>query len=144
VAEAVDAVEPTRRKGPASTPRGSETLLLVEDEDGVRELLSEWLTGHGYVVLTASNGNEALGVAARERRTIDLLIADVVMPQMGGPALAERLLPARPGMKVIYVSGYADEAIGDPRVLSAGNAFLQKPFSLDSLVRKVREILDAR
>jgi FixJ family two-component response regulator len=64
------------------------------------------------------------------------------MPQMGGPALASRLLPRRPEMRVIYVSGYADEAIGDPEVLRAGDAFLQKPFTLDSLVRKVREILD--
>ena len=71
------------------------------------------------------------------------MVADVVMPHMGGPALAERLLPLRPGMKVIFVSGYADEAIGDPTMLAAGAAFLQKPFSLDALLRRIREILDA-
>ena len=80
-----------------------------------------------------SNGIEALALAEQQHGAIDLLIADVIMPQMGGPALAERLLPMRPEMKVIYVSGYADEAIGDPDVLRAGAAFLQKPFTLDSL-----------
>ena len=143
VNEPVPAPEPRRRQPVASSPRGHETLLLVEDEEGVRDLISEWLGGHGYTVLTAANGMEALALASNDRRPIDLLVADVVMPQMGGPALAERLLPSRPGMKVIYVSGYADDAIGDPR-LAAGAAFLQKPFSLETLLRKVREILDAR
>jgi signal transduction histidine kinase/CheY-like chemotaxis protein len=143
VAEPPDLLEV--KKAPSkSTPRGHETVLLVEDEEGVRELIAEWLSGHGYTVLTATNGAEALALAAKEPRDIDMLIADVVMPQMGGPALAERLLPSRPGMKVVYVSGYADEAIGHPRVLAAGSGFLQKPFSLDTLERKVREILDSR
>ncbi len=128
----VEAVEPKRRQT-RHAPRGSETLLLVEDEEGVRELIREWMSGHGYTVL-----------AAQYEGPIDLLLADVVMPQMGGPALAARLLPGRPEMQVIYVSGYADEAIGDPEMLKAGAAFLQKPFTLDSLVRKVREILDLR
>jgi signal transduction histidine kinase/ActR/RegA family two-component response regulator len=144
VAEPPDVVEVRKPPSQASAPRGNETLLLVEDEEGVRELIAEWLEGHGYTVLTASNGVEALALAAKDARSIQLLIADVVMPQMGGPALAERLLPSRPEMKVVYVSGYADEAIGDPRVLAKGADFLQKPFSLDTLVRKVREILDAR
>ncbi len=139
----VDAVEPKRRQS-RHAPRGSETLLLVEDEEGVRELIREWMSGHGYTVLAASNGLEALRLAEQHEGTIDLLIADVVMPQMGGPALAGRLLPRRPKMQVMYVSGYADEAIGDPEMLKAGAAFLQKPFTLDSLVRKVREILDLR
>jgi signal transduction histidine kinase/CheY-like chemotaxis protein len=127
----------------AAGPGGSETLLLVEDEEGVRDVIGEWLASHGYTVLAAANGTEALALAGADGRRIDLLIADVVMPQLGGPALAERLLQARPGLRVIYVSGYADEAIGDPRVLAAGSAFLQKPFALDTLLRKVREILDA-
>jgi signal transduction histidine kinase/CheY-like chemotaxis protein len=143
VDEPVEAIEPKRTQPAVAAPRGSETLLLVEDEEGVRDLISEWLGGHGYAVLVASNGADALALAARQQGRIDLLIADVIMPQMGGPALAARLLPVRPEMKVIYVSGYADEAIGDPQVLAAGAAFLQKPFSLDTLVRKVREILDA-
>ncbi|MCL4848024.1 MAG: response regulator [Acidobacteria bacterium] len=143
----VDAApDPTeiRRRGPAvAVPRGHETLLLVEDEEGVRELIREWMGGHGYTVLTAAHGNEALQRATSYDGPIHLLIADVVMPQMGGPALAQALQPLRPEMRIIYVSGYADEAIGDPRVLEAGAAFLQKPFTLDSLLRKVREILDA-
>jgi CheY-like chemotaxis protein len=125
VAEPPDVGEVRKVAPPKSTPRGHETVLLVEDEEGVRELIAEWLGGHGYTVLTACNGAEALALAAKEPRVIDILIADVIMPQMGGPALAERLLPSRPGMKVVYVSGYADEAIGDPRVLAAGAGFLQ-------------------
>jgi CheY-like chemotaxis protein len=137
----VEAVEPKRRTT-TQVARGSETLLLVEDEEGVRELIREWMSEHGYVVLAAANGVEALTLAESHRGPIDMLVADVVMPQMGGPALANRLLPQRPEMRVIYVSGYADEAIGDPDVLRAGAAFLQKPFSLDSLLQMVREILD--
>jgi signal transduction histidine kinase/ActR/RegA family two-component response regulator len=143
VDEPVQAVEVRRPVVTAAAPRGSETLLLVEDEEGVRELISEWLTGHGYAVLAAGNGTEAIALAEGHTGPIDLLIADVIMPQMGGPALAARLVPMRPEMRVIYMSGYADEAIGDPDVLAAGAAFLQKPFSLDVLVRKIREILDA-
>jgi signal transduction histidine kinase len=142
VDEPVDAIE-ARRSVSSATPRGRETLLLVEDEESVRELICEWLAGHGYRVLVAGNGAEALQVAEAHAEPIDALIADVIMPQMGGPALAERILPQRPQMKVIFVSGYADEAIGDPRVLAAGAAFLQKPFSLDTLVRRLREVLDA-
>jgi signal transduction histidine kinase/ActR/RegA family two-component response regulator len=137
----VEAVAP-KRIAAAHAPRGSETLLLVEDEEGVRDLLKEWMLEHGYAVLAASNGVEALALAESVPDRIDLLIADVVMPQMGGPALASRLLLRRPGVRVLYMSGYADEAIGDPDVLREGAAFLQKPFTLDSLVRKVREILD--
>ena len=117
-------------------PRGTETVLLVEDEEGVRDLIREWLAGHGYHVLAATNGLEALDVAARADGRIDLLVADVVMPQMGGPALAQRLLALRPDLKVIYVSGYADDALGDRQVLEAGAAFIQKPFPLDTLVQQ--------
>ena len=124
--------------------RGSETLLLVEDESGVRELIAEWLTGHGYDVRTAADGLEALGVARALGRDVDLLIADVVMPTMGGPALARRLASEQPGLKVIFVSGYADEAIGDRRMLEEGAAFLQKPFTLDELLSKVRAVLDGQ
>jgi len=142
VDEPVETID-TRRRDDGQVPRGHETLLLVEDEESVRELICEWLAGHGYRVLVAGNGAEALQVAEGHPDRIDALIADVIMPQMGGPALAERILPQRPDLKVIYVSGYADEAIGDPRVLAAGAAFLQKPFSLDTLVRRLREVLDA-
>jgi CheY-like chemotaxis protein len=133
----------TRRPVPVSVPRGTETLLLVEDEEGVRDLIREWMSTHGYTVLAAANGLEALDLAQAYAGRIHLLIADVVMPHMGGPALASRLLSLRPDMKVVYVSGYADEAIGDPELLRDGAAFLQKPFTLDSLLRQVREILDS-
>ncbi len=132
----------SRRFTPASTPRGSETLLLVEDEEGVRDLIREWLVGHGYAVLAAGNGVEALDVSSSFSGRIDLLLADVVMPQMGGPALAKRLTALRPETRVIYLSGYADEALGDRQVIENGAAFLQKPFALESLVRKIREVLD--
>jgi two-component system cell cycle sensor histidine kinase/response regulator CckA len=132
---------PVRAPQPSVT-KGSETLLLVEDEEGVRDLMREWLTDHGYHVLVASNGTEALALSEQYPDRIDVMVADVVMPQMGGPALAKRLLPLRPDMKVIYVSGYADEGLGDHRMLEATSAFLQKPFTLESLVRKLREILD--
>jgi CheY-like chemotaxis protein len=141
VDEPVAAVESRQAQAPAAVPGGSETLLLVEDEAGVREVIVEWLSGHGYRVLTAANGVDALSVAATPTGPIDLMIADVVMPHMGGPELAGHLLPLRPEMKVIYVSGYADEAIGDPGKLAAGAAFLQKPFSLDALLGRVRDIL---
>jgi signal transduction histidine kinase/DNA-binding response OmpR family regulator len=132
-----------RRPAPVSVPRGSETLLLVEDEEGVRDLIREWLIGHGYHVLAAANGVEAVEISNDYAGPIDLLLADVVMPLMGGPALSKHLASVRPDLKVIYVSGYADDALGDRQVIEAGAAFLQKPFTLDSLVRKVREILDA-
>jgi signal transduction histidine kinase/ActR/RegA family two-component response regulator len=129
---------------PPAPPEGVRaTLLLVEDEDGVRELIHEWLSGHGYTVHAAEDGHQAL-LAAADIEQIDLLIADVVMPTMGGPALAKRLLQVRPDLKVIYVSGYADEAIGDRRMLEEGASFLQKPFTLEGLLAKVREVLADR
>jgi len=144
VEEPLDEVAPKRAPSVAAAPRGHETLLIVEDEEGVRELMCEWMSSHGYTVVAAANGVEALAAADLHAEPIDLLVADVVMPQMGGPALASRLLEARPGLRVIFMSGYADEAIGDPQMLAVGAGFLQKPFTLDSLLRKVRETLDAR
>jgi signal transduction histidine kinase/CheY-like chemotaxis protein len=142
VSEPVEQTPLKRVLAPAAAP-GSETLLLVEDEGGVRELITEWLTDNGYAVLAAENGIEALALAESHVGRIDLLIADVVMPQMGGPALAASLLPLRPDMKVIFMSGYADEAIAAPQMLELGAAFLQKPFTLDRLLRQVRETLDS-
>jgi two-component system cell cycle sensor histidine kinase/response regulator CckA len=121
----------------------SATLLLVEDEDGVRDLIHEWLAAHEFVVHSAEDGHQALQVAEGIEQ-VDLLIADVVMPTMGGPALAKRLLQSRPDLKVIFVSGYADEAIGDRRMLEDGASFLQKPFTLEELLKKVRQVLADR
>ena len=122
--------------------RGTETVLLVEDEDGVRALVRQVLHKHGYNVLEARNGGEALLMCERHQGSIDMLLTDVVLEQMGGRELAERLLKIRPEMKVLYVSGYADDAIVHHGVLKAGTAFLQKPFTTDALARKVRFVLD--
>jgi two-component system, cell cycle sensor histidine kinase and response regulator CckA len=127
----------------APLPEGTETILLVEDEDLVRTLAQEVLHKHRYTVLTASTGVEALRVAATYPGQIDLVITDVIMPGgLSGPQLIQQLLAQRPTVKVLYISGYTDEAIVHHGVLGAGLAFLQKPFSPATLARKVRDILD--
>ncbi len=130
---------------PASTStRGSGTLLLAEDEVGVRALVRRILEGNGYTILEASNGAQALELYERYQGSVGLLITDVVMPGgMSGRQLADRLLAKRPTLKVLFVSGYTDEAISRHGVLEKGVEFLKKPFSPEALARKVREILDA-
>ncbi len=120
---------------------GSETILLVEDEDSVRQLVRETLESRGYRVLEAENGNAALAVAARQTDPIHLVITDVVMPGLSGHELVQQLVPARPGIKVLYLSGYAQDAFATPGAIDAPKTFLQKPFTLQSLTRKVREVL---
>ncbi|MBI4270721.1 MAG: GAF domain-containing protein [Candidatus Rokubacteria bacterium] len=117
------------------------TILLVEDEGALRELAAEILQAAGYTVLVAADPGVALEIAAGHGAGIDLLLTDVVMPLMSGRDLADRLLSGRPGMKVLYMSGYADDAIVHHGVLDADTELLQKPFTPDSLTRKVREIL---
>jgi two-component system, cell cycle sensor histidine kinase and response regulator CckA len=126
------------------TRPGSETLLLVEDSDVVRRLLLEVLRRNGYTVLEARNGAEALDIGKEFSGPIDLLITDMVMPQMSGRELAAHLAPKRPKMKVVLMSGYTVEAILRHGVLAPGTAFLEKPFSPDSVVRKIRELLDEK
>ena len=128
---------------PPLPPRGSETLLLVEDEDGVRSLTCDVLKDQGYTVLEAPNGMEALQICERHDGDIDLMLTDVVMPQMNGRALVERAASVRPGMKVIYMSGYTGEAIAHHGVLDVGVPFLQKPFSPDDLANMIRGVLNA-
>ena len=126
-------------------PKGTETVLLAEDEPGVLEVASKLLSEQGYRVLRASNGVEALGVAwIHAPEKIDLLLTDVVMPQMNGKDLADQLEAIHPGTRVLYTSGYTDEVIGHHGVLEEGTRFLQKPFSQPTLARKVREVLDER
>ena len=120
---------------------GTETVLLVEDEDSVRQLVRETLESRGYRVLEAANGQAALTLAASHRNQIHLLITDVIMPGLNGHELVQQLLPARPAIKVLYLSGYAQDAFPTPLAAEAQKAFLQKPFTLQSLARKVREIL---
>jgi two-component system cell cycle sensor histidine kinase/response regulator CckA len=117
-------------------------LLLAEDEAAVRESTREFLALHGYVVLEATSGTEALTVAREYDRTIHLMIADVVMPQMGGAKLAAELLSDRPDMRVLFVSGYAETTFQRHGAIDVTTRFLQKPFSLKTLARKIREVLD--
>jgi len=119
---------------------GSETVLLVEDEESVRALMRETLTNKGYRVIEAENGEAGLTVAAQHDGTIDLIISDVVMPGMGGHEMVKRLTLTRPATKVLYLSGYTEDTVVSEGVES-GTAFLQKPFTLQHLSRKVREIL---
>ncbi len=124
-----------------ATAGGSETILLVEDEDSVRQLVRETLQSRGYHVLEAGNGNAALALAASHPDTIHLVITDVVMPGLSGHELVQQLLPTRPGAKVLYLSGYAEDAFASPLAAEDQKAFLQKPFTLQNLSRKVREVL---
>jgi PAS domain S-box-containing protein len=123
-------------------PHGTETVLLVEDEDAVRHLSRQLLEMVGYQVLEARNGLEALSVCEQNGGTIHLMVTDVVMPHMSGRQLADRLAPRYPDLRVLYLSGYTDEAISHHGVLDREVDFLSKPFSLDALARKVREVLD--
>jgi CheY-like chemotaxis protein len=121
---------------------GEETILLVEDEAVVRQLVAEILETSGYSVLPAGDGPSALEILRRHNGTVDLLVTDVVMPGMSGPEVATAVTAMRPGTQVLYISGYTDQAIGHHGVLEPGIAFLQKPFSADDLARKVRHVLD--
>jgi two-component system, cell cycle sensor histidine kinase and response regulator CckA len=127
---------------PANVPEGHETVLLVEDEDAVRSLARLILRSCGYTVLEAQDGGEALLVAERHQARIHLLLTDLVMPRMSGRELADLMLDARPEVRVLFMSGYTDEAVLRHGVLEANVAFLQKPFSPAILARKVREVLD--
>ncbi|MGH6628324.1 MAG: ATP-binding protein, partial [Burkholderiales bacterium] len=124
-------------------PRGTETILLAEDEPMVRNLSARVLKEQGYHLLEAVTGLDALSIAAEFGQSrIDLLLTDVVMPKMGGKELADRLKAIRPEMKVLFASGYTDEAIVRQGILDRSIPFIQKPFSPKALVRKVREVLD--
>ena len=126
----------------APPPQGSETILLVEDEEGIRLLVLGILRARGYTVLEARGPHEALEISKKFDGLIHLLFTDVVMPQMGGREVAEQITSARPSTKVLYMSGYTDHAIAYHGVLDPGVAFLQKPFTPEALAQKVREVLD--
>jgi PAS domain S-box-containing protein len=139
---AVDLGKPAPSR-PAAPAAASETILLVEDDDRVRALVSNMLRKNGYTVLLASAGDQALEIAARHRGRIHLLLTDIVMPGMNGRILSERLTSARPDTLVLYMSGYSDDAILRHGVRKAAAHFIQKPFSIDALTHKIREALNA-
>jgi PAS domain S-box-containing protein len=139
----VDADSEEKQRLPVTELDGSETILIVEDDDGLRKFAQEVLQQHGYKVLDAENGEDALRIGKEHEGPIHLMITDVIMPRMGGREAADRLQPLYPQMKVIYMSGYTDNAIVEHGVLAPGLNFLQKPFTPESLARKVREALDA-
>jgi two-component system cell cycle sensor histidine kinase/response regulator CckA len=126
---------------PARPRAGTQTVLLVEDEDGLREMVKRFLLRQGYTVLAAGGADEALRLFD-QNPAIDVLLTDVVMPGASGPELVRQLVARRPGLKAIYMSGYTDEAIVQHGVLNPGIAFLHKPFTSDTLGRKIRDVLD--
>jgi CheY-like chemotaxis protein len=139
----------TEAERPAAPPPaaegfdGTETILLAEDQPEVRAIASAVMRRHGYTVLEASDGEEALAIVRRRTEAIDLLLSDVVMPNMSGPELARLVQAERPRIRVLYASGYTDDAIVNHGVLDPGVAFLPKPFTPSALLRKIREMLDA-
>jgi CheY-like chemotaxis protein len=142
VDEPVKPMQPS--KNGVTAARGTETILLVEDEEALRELVGQFLRKNGYTVLEAKNGVEGLLIAERHSGPIHLLVTDVVMPKMGGWELAKRLVVQRPGLKVIYMSGYSEYTATPRQYEEWRGAFLQKPFTMDELARKVREVLEQK
>jgi PAS domain S-box-containing protein len=137
-------MEGTDRSGPAVIPgAGTETVLLVEDDAGVRNLATRFLEGAGYTVLGVATGEDALSQMARREEPVHLLLSDVVMPGMSGRLLAEQFARTRPGMKVLYMSGYTSDTMLRHGVSEATVSFLNKPFTAASMLRKVREVLDS-
>jgi len=134
-----------KRHSPTVAPaHGTETILLVEDVEGLRKLTKRMLESAGYTVLTAANGEEALLMLERDDKPLHLMVTDVVMPGMSGRTLAEQFDATRPGMKVLYMSGYTDDVVVRHGVLDEGMPFLAKPFTAVELTRKVREVLDSQ
>ena len=138
-ADTTPAVRPDRRR----LPGGTETLLLVEDEAAVRSSARRLLERNGYTVLEARHGGDALRIADESERPIDLVLTDLVMPEMGGRELVERLRAHRPALKVVFMSGYTEKAIAVDGVMPPHTGFVEKPFTVEQLMRRVREILDA-
>jgi CheY-like chemotaxis protein len=135
--------ETQRAENGVEVLRGSETILLVDDTDMVRRFARDVLSTAGYRVLEANGADEALQVAGMQPSRIDLLVTDVVMPGRSGIELADRLRVTRSDVRVLYISGYTDAAVVRNGLLADSAAFLQKPFTPDALLRKVRQVLEA-
>lgn len=138
-----EALEVQKSEAQGSTIRGSETILLVEDEDSVRESTAEYLTESGYTVLKAAGGPNALEVAERHAGSIDLLLTDLIMPQMSGRELSERIAKTRPQIRVVFMSGYSNHMLSNEEILDPKHVLLQKPFRLEALGQLLREVLRA-
>jgi CheY-like chemotaxis protein len=137
------APEPVAAAAPGQPRTGTETVLLVDDDEMVRNFVERVLRQHGYTVHAAADAEAALAVCAREAASIRLLLTDVVMPGMNGAELAVRVRSLLPGVRVVFMSGYTDEAIVDRALASATASYMQKPLTVDGVTRKVREALDA-
>jgi two-component system cell cycle sensor histidine kinase/response regulator CckA len=133
---------PEAQASAAAWARGEETILLVEDEEEVRQLVSEILTACGYTVLGTGNPLEALEISERHRGPLHLLLTDMVMPVMRGPAVAARVLGCHPATRVLYMSGYTESMVNSQGIVEPAGVFLQKPLTPDVLARTVREVLD--
>ena len=120
--------------------RGKETILLVDDEESLRKVLLDLLRQLGYQMLSAANGTEALQVAGAFPGKIDLLLTDVMMEPISGPALAEKLMQSRPDIKVVFISGYADSSLAPDGILKPGTILVQKPFTVRILSSKLQEV----
>jgi two-component system cell cycle sensor histidine kinase/response regulator CckA len=125
------------------TPVGLETVLLVEDEPGVRALAEAVLKKLGYKVLIADGGDTALGIWAEHRGSIDVLLTDVIMPRMSGGELAHKLREMNPRLKILFMSGYTDDMIAGHGILAGETQLIQKPFTAEALGRKLRNVLDS-
>jgi len=123
--------------------RGTETILLVDDEESLRGVVVDFLGQLGYRMLSAANGTEALQVAHAYPAKIDLLLTDVVMGDLPGPELAQRLADSRPDMKVVFISGFADGSLAPGGVLTPGTVLVQKPFTIKTLSARIRQVLEA-
>jgi CheY-like chemotaxis protein len=132
------------QKAEEDIPGGTEMILVVEDEPALRELTCVLLEDAGYTVLESSGAEDAIETAKDLQRRIDLLLTDVVMPQLGGRELANQMVSLRPGLKVLYMSGYTDDVIVDRGVLTQGTVLVQKPFTKRTLLQKVRKTLDSQ
>lgn len=125
----------------SGTPGPAPTILLVEDEEGVRAVLHELLTGLGFAVLQAANGAEAVDLARGHAGVIDLVITDMVMPEMSGQELARNLAEVRPGVRILYMSAFASNIYSPSALANALADYISKPFDLETFVGKVRELL---
>ena len=137
MSDRADVAEPT-------AAGGNEMILVVEDEDAIRELTRQILARNGYHVLTAATGAEALSVLSEHGEEIDLLLTDVVLPQILGQALVEELRTHRPDLRVLYMSGYAQSVLASPGTFDQDVELIEKPFSERALLAKVRQVLDGR